>query len=278
MDFKFDSSYILYALGAILGISTFVYFAQELILNLSPTTKSILLFLSFGLFFALGNYSETSVLDVSYYVLSAASYIVFLVFTLGKFDFTPNQTFIALGASSLLFIGLGYFVKEKEFDIGKKTMKKVLGAILVLAAVFLVFDVLGAQPEYSISTDETVDLDMDGTSVGSLQVSNGFMFSRDIDLPDYQACVLAPGMDLESDTVYTRFEGSDYRNMVYGRSSRQYDLVVSPSGFLRENNLSEMSGFSVEVADECPESSEERKIVLYRSDVSTGYEVMRPKY
>lgn len=147
----------------------------------------------------------------------------------------------------------------------------------MLAGVILVFDVIGAGPDYSLSLESSVDFSTTSDSViGVLEVDNSFIFSRDVNLPGYSACISLP--ELESvENVYVRYEGGSYNKMVGGRRRKEFEIVSSPNRILRDLNMTSVEDVGVERVDECPEDSDEKKLFVYRSDAESNYELASPK-
>ncbi len=260
MDFEFDSSYIIYGFGAILGVVSLVYFGSEIILGLSPTVKAILLILVFALFFISANYNATGFLSKSFYLLSAASYMVFLFYLPGRFDFTTDQTFALLAVSSVLFMLLGYYLKEGKIKINRKYFWIFTAIILALGAVLMPFDAYGAQPTYRLNLEDTVTLsENEESDLGTLTVENEFLFSREVEMPSYSACLhFSKTFDLP---VYYR----DRPGLIGGGESIQIDFGTSSRRALDELNRTSIEDVSLIKGEKCPEASKEPSIVVYES-------------
>src|SRR6056297_3307436 len=108
MDFDFKISNLLYIIGILLGIIAVVYFGREIIADLSPTIKSIVLLMAFPVFLASGDLIQKRILDKFFYIISVLSYLVFLWYISDTFSLGSNIIFLSLVISSLLFIVIGY--------------------------------------------------------------------------------------------------------------------------------------------------------------------------
>lgn len=268
MDLDFDSSYILYGLGAILGIAAIIHFSSELILSLSPTVKSVLLFLLFGLLLLLGNRTEIKPLDIALYTLSAASYLVFLTYTIGKFDYTANQTFILLGLSSVLFLGLGYLVREKDFRVSMEQAKNWSIGILVLGLALVAFDAAGAQTTYLLEPEQQVTVTQEPgqqVQVGEVTATNRFLFSRQLELPNYRGCLYLPDSAAREQvdvSIHYDYRSTDSRNLIGGSEQRQYPLQLGHTRVLEDQNISSMENIPVEQMESCPEESDVGLVIV----------------
>lgn len=260
MDLDFDASNVLYLIGAFLGAVTVLYFGASYVLQLSPTTKSILLLSGFAFFFVKGYDldSRDQLLSNLSYLVSGVSYLVFLGYTSAKFGLNQEQVLLLLGASSVLFTALGYSVRKQKLDLESLGSRKVLVGLLVFAAALFLFDVSGAQPGYSLELVDEVELGEDSTVIGSIEVRNDFMLSRNIDLPRYSACVYQPNRT----RGYIDHEGE--KDVIYGGESFSVNLTLNAVPRRRSGNLSGV--YALDKRDSCPDSSDTREVVLVEEE------------
>lgn len=259
MDFKVDNAYILYGAGVFLGIISVLYFGLEIILSFSPVTKSLLLLSGSVIFFSSALYISNKVLDKTLYLLSATSYVVFLGYTLAKFSFGSELTFLALAASSALFIGLGYLVSEEKLDLEKEKIKRFLGVVGILVAGLIVFDVVGAEVQQDLLLEEKVTVsEREDAQIGVLKVQNDFVLHREFELKDYDACLYRSG---EKENAYVRYE-NNRDDLIAGMSSREVPLKLSGIPIGHETNKTFEGEYSVEKRESCPESLETNTIVV----------------
>lgn len=265
MDFDFDSSYIIYGFGALLGIISIVYFGSEVILGLSPTVKSILLIFAFVLFFISGN-RTSRFLSIGFYMLSAASYVVFLFYMPSKFDFTTDQTFVLLALSSILFMALGYSMKQGKISIGSNWFWTAAAIIIGLALALVVFDTLSAQPGYSLDLKESVSFgESRETEIGHLEIRNDFVFSRDVDMPNYRGCLyLSKRFDV---SVSPR----EHLDMIDGGETLRADLKSNAGRALAELNQTSINNIEVKEMESCPEDLTGPLLVVVRNKGDKPY-------
>ncbi|MDY6789496.1 MAG: hypothetical protein SVV03_06070 [Candidatus Nanohaloarchaea archaeon] len=274
MELDFDSSYIIYGFGALLGVISLVYFGSEVILELSPTIKSFLLLLGFAVFFISGSYTKTRFLSIGFYLLSAASYVVFLFYLPSKFDFSKDQTFILIALSSVLFMCLGYGLKQESIAIGKKWFKISITVLLALGVAITIFDGMGARPTYSLDLEDQTSLFKgENTKIGELTVKNEFMFSREIRMPSYRGCLYL------SKRFNVHVFQKQHPRMVGGGKSISIGLEASPARALSELNRTSIEDLSLTEKQSCPESMEEPSLVVVKSSnsgIETPYAEPRP--
>lgn len=262
IDYIFDESRLLYGLGAFLGVISILYFGHELILDLSPTIKSLTLLSGTVVFLSAAEYVRHRVLSFSFYVFSAFSYLSFLTYTFAKFQFSSEQIFLTLAASSVVFIGLGYFKSERGYELDSDQAKKVLGAVAVLVAAAVVFDVTGAQPEYSVELHEKVEV-VEGQEfeIGVFEVRNDFLLSRNVETPAIRGCV-SVSEDYERN-IYIR---PDTGSVISGGSTETVSLKENLRSRHDENIT--VSGNYTVVEGECPSDPEEKTIYVHEGDDS----------
>lgn len=190
MDLEFDSAAVLYLLGAILGIAAVVYFGAEIVIALSPTVKAVLLVLGFVAFLAVGLHRGPDLLTLVAYVIAGATYVVFVGYTVTRFRAGADVTFLALAASSLLFIALGYLVRERDVTLTRRHVGAVLAVVLVVGLGLVAFDVTGPEPRFTMELADAVNVTAgEEVRVGTLIAHNPFVFSRSLDVPPYSACI-----------------------------------------------------------------------------------------
>ncbi|MFB6241599.1 MAG: hypothetical protein ABEJ36_02240 [Candidatus Nanosalina sp.] len=261
MDLDFDASNVLYLIGAFLGTLTVLYFGASYVLRLSPTTKSLLLLSGFAFFFVEGFDlgSREEILSNLGYVISGISYLVFLAYTSIKFSFSSEQVLLILGASSILFTALGYVVREKKFELEHGDARKILAVLVALAAFLFVFDVAGAHPEYSLELKENVTLRGQNPEVrlGTLTVRNDFLLSRNLEVPDYSACIYRPNRTRGHVSV------ENGNGMIAGGSVRKLNVTLE-TYVARESrgNGTETLTLPVELADSCSEGVDGSKVLI----------------
>lgn len=262
MDFDFDSSAILYALGAVLGIAALVYFGAEVVLALSPTVKALLLLLGFVAFLAVGIYTSVQLFNVIAYSLAGASYVVSVGYVITRFRTGPGVTFLALGASSVLFIALGYLIRERGVDLtGRQTTAVVLAAAII-GAGFVAGDALGAEPTYTLELQPSVNVTTgDDVRVGTLLAHNGFVFSRPMDVPRYSACLYTADRRLPARVQVDRRSSSRPYDLLYGGETRRMPVrlhvpleIEDHEGDDRPPQV-DLGEVPVEQADSCPPAS-----------------------
>lgn len=272
MNLDVDSSKVMYFVGGLLGVVTILYFGAEIIVDMSPTLKSMVLLMAFAFFLVAAQRARSGSLDSVLYVLSAGSYIVFLWYTVSRFDLTENHVFLLLGASSLLFIGLGYAFREEHLDIDDRRARIGMAVLVVLAMATVAGDALGAQPAAETEFDESFSLEEvqspgDRVVVGELTVTNDFPFSRYAEPPRHRGCLYPGGESF----VLSRADERGYSSsemLLAGGSERSFGLTAPASAFYdRETDELEaafegVDEIPIETADGCPEDGEEPKLVV----------------
>lgn len=269
MAFDIDNSHVLYGLGAVLGVFTVLYFGLEVILSLSPATKSFLLLSGSASFFVLAGYLKTDIIETVLYLLSGFTYLVFTGYTLIRFELGSEITFLFLAASSALFIFLGYKVSEDGLGIEGERYKQVLAGLAAVSAVLLVFDVLGAQPGHNLQLDDEVELSAGEEAViGTYTVENNFLLPRDAEPRRYSSCIFSDGERVRR--AYSSIDWPDREpGMLYSGDSVRGNITASVQevSVEHENETVNVLGtYSVELQDFCPENVEGNQVVVVEEE------------
>lgn len=262
MDLDMDSGKVLYGVGAVLGVAAVLYFGTELILGLAPAVKSLLLLLGFAALFV-GGTRAAAPLSPVLYVLSATAYISFLGYTIGRYSLTADQTFLALGLSSVLFIGLGYAVREERLPAFP--VRETLLGIGIVAAGLLVLDVTGPDVTTDTVVVDEVTVDEGPVTVAEVTATNRFVFARPVDVPRFDACLYRTGMEQRRVPVSAR-EAPD---LVPGNGARTFDLTaIVPREGDRDGNATGPveRTYAVERLAECPDARDTDTIVITPSE------------
>lgn len=259
MNFEIDESRMLYGLGAFLGVIAILYFGQELVLDLSPTVKSFILFSATVAFISGAEYSDQSTLRSAFYLFSAFSYLSFLVYIFLRFSFSSGQIFLILVSSSIAFMILGYVRSEDLYDLDDQQAEKAIATVAAFIAIAVVFDVGGPQPEYSLELKDSVEVgENQEIKFGELEVRNDFALSRNIDVPTYGGCLAVSPEKVRG--VHVSLDAPD---LMEGDSTLSFNLTET-FGSRPEENTS-VSGNYVISQGECPRSPEPGTVYIQES-------------
>ena len=237
MNFDLDEETLLYVLGVGFTLAALVYFARDVVFGLSITVTAALLFVAFVGFLLAGLQIEHSPLDTVAFAVSGLSYVVFLGYLVLRYEPSETVVFLLLAASAALFVGLGYWLGEREFRPSRRTIVAVLAVLLVASAALVVADGLTGDVEYDVelngSTTFTVEAGLTAT-VGTLTARNPSVFTRQVDLPSTRAC-LAGVDDATERRVHLDLEpsGYDVPDRLAGGTSRVHTLQAR---MFREGN------------------------------------------
>lgn len=270
-----DRETVLYAVGVLLGIAAAAYFGFQLFDQVSPVTTALVLFAGFLCFLTVGVGLDVETVDIVAYALAAGCYLVFVGYTLSRFDVGDGGTFLLLAASSGLFIGLGYLAQQGRLALDRRQAGLVVVAVLVVAVGVVGVDLVGAQPTTTAEFRESIEIpdDRERVTVGTVTVENGFVLPREAEVERYGACLYGT----EFRPVPLEYEPRAGSPLLGGGESRSYDLVV-PGVLFYHDNGTRRAAFEgretipVETAAECPESSDETKLVVVSEPVRPRYD------
>jgi hypothetical protein len=260
MNFDFDGSYVLYALGILLGIFSIFYFGFEILLGFSPVTKSLLLLTVSAALILSGLRFSGSFLVVPLYLLGAFSYVVFVAYTMARFGFSKELDFLLLAFSSAAFLALGYYMREGDLEVDRDTFRKGLAALAFMALAVSAVDTVGSQPEYSLELADSVNISSDETRIGTVKVENSFFLHRDAEVPRYSGCAAG-----ETRLLVDRERSP---GLMPGGSSEEIDLVLRVPR-AHEEGFAMEGVYQVESSDSCPENPSQDVIYVFQDDAGS---------
>lgn len=247
MDLGLDSSTAFYTLGVIFGIFTLIYFGIEVIVEISPLAKSGILLLSAMVFFSATGLTNSKWKDIPLYAMASFSYLIFVAYTLVKFQFGSVGTFLMLAGSSMVFFGAGYLVSEKDIEVPEDKARYLVIAGIILIAGLFVFDTTGSEAQVDLQLRNDVNLTSGSeTSLGTVHVSNSFILPRSYELPNYDACL--PEGDRRV-SLYVE----DGRDLVYSGSDVEMELKARyyPEISERDEMNKTWGSYTVVETEEC---------------------------
>lgn len=184
-----NSSTAFYALGTVFGIFSILYFGVEVILEISPAVKSAILLLASLTFFSATGLTASRWKNVPLYFLASVSYLIFVAYTLLRFDFGSAPTFLILSGSSIAFLVAGYLVGEKELQVPEQKARYLVAAGVLLMVGLFLFDLSGPQPDVQLQLRNSVNMTHgEEKALGTVRVTNDFVFPRAFEVPNYRAC------------------------------------------------------------------------------------------
>lgn len=267
MRFDVDPAKVLYVVGVVFGIAAVLYFARDIVFDLSITVRALLLLLAFVIFLVAAVGSERTAVVLVSSVLSAAAYLAFLGYTLSRFDVGADGTFLALLVSAALFLGLGYLVRERRISPSPRITRYAVAGVLLVAVLMVGVDVIVSDVGYDVTIEDEGVVDDGGeVVVGTLTVDNQFVLREPIDVPEAFACLFVPGMDeydMRPQPVQYRVGEDRVPDSVPGSSTITARMTVR----LTDEEASAVDGrIPIERADTCPDESENPRIVVVMGD------------
>lgn len=265
MALAFEREQLLYVVGILLGVAAVAYFGFQLFDQVSPATTAALLFGGFLCFLVAGVGLDVEPLDLVAYALAAGSYLVFVAYVLSRFDVGDGGTFLLLAASSALFVALGYVAQQGRLTLERRRAAVVVLVVVAAAVALVGVDLAGAQPTTATQIGDSVEVPgpHDHVTVGTLTVRNEFFLPRRVDVPTFHACIYGPSFRPAPVERHPRRSP----RLLGGGQTRTYDLRLPGRAFYDRNGTL-LTGFQnrtsvpVETASECPDTSDDPKIVL----------------
>ena len=262
MEFDFRPETGLYITAAVLGVITVLYFGSEYIFQLSPVTKSAVIFSMFLFSFALSLWipEDEKIYSIISQGIGGIAYLVFLAYTLSKFSLDQNQIFLSLAVSAAIFAAIGRLLSTGKLKVEGEKIRKTILSVLTVLALLLVFDAVGGQPDYELQLEEQVELESGEEAVlGSIKVTNEFILPRQVETHSYSACI-------PEDRERRIYLSHSVDELVGGNEAKSYNLTAS----IPYRDTENISGsFQVQESGSCPETGSET-IFVFSREGTTG--------
>lgn len=269
MDFDIDPAKVLYAVGVVFGVAAVVYFARDIVFELSITVRALLLFLAFAVLLVAGLAATRQAFVLVSAVLSAVAYLAFITYSLSRFEVGADGTFLALLISAGLFLTLGYLVHERNIAPSATTALYVIFGMILIGVVLVGADVAASDVTYNVTLQDEADFNDRGeVTLGTVTVENQFVFREPIDLPQAFACTYLPDSGSRLLPVQYRVDTGSVPNTIPGSRTMTVMMTVRLSD---DDAAAVGNQVPIERAETCPETSDDPRIV-----VVTGDDVPRP--
>lgn len=257
MELNPESPGVLYIGSSILAAAAVITFGTGSS-SLSPVTKLSILGLIFAFFLIFGIHSSMKLLKILSYGLAALTYLIATWYGLSSFGLGSDTGFVALLLSAAVFAGLGNLITRGDISFNKRKFHAATAVIILLALSVTLFDLTGPQPSYAASLEKQVELvEGEPVRVGQILVQNSFILPRNVEIPRYEACVYTPEKQRADVSIPGRYD----LDIVGGGQVEKLDMDVRL--YYRSDQEPENLGtFSVEKAEECPNNSSQKKIVI----------------
>jgi hypothetical protein len=276
MNLDIDGGKILYALGVVFALGAFAYFVRDVVFGLSITVKAALLFVTFLAFLLVGLSVDRGALDVVAYALAALAYVVLLAYLITRYDPTETGVFGLFAVSAVLFVGLGYVVRQGGVEVPARTLRYGLLALAAVGLLLVGADVATAGVAYDAELDEEVTLTvpegaLEGEGprtvplegrIGTLTATNAGPFTRPVELPSMAGCVVGTDAVAGNDARFSyRPRSYERPDRIAGGETRDHAVHVEIPVESNATDDGSMT-FAVERADDCTLSREDPTIVV----------------
>jgi hypothetical protein len=270
MRFAIDSGKLLYALGVLFAAAALLYFVRDVVFDLSITVKAALLLLGFIAFFVAGVALERDVLDVVAFALRGVTYVVFVGYVVVRYSPGETGTFLLLAASAILFVGLGYALREGIPTPSRRTAGLALGGLLVVSILFVGADALTGGVAYDVQTNESVTVSVPApeqgsggytpisSQIGTVRATNPSPFLRALETPSLSACLVGP-TDAPRNDVWVSIDRDWDEDTIAGSTTRSYAITGE---FPLDTNRTEPTTFAIEQDIDCSAERSEPTIAI----------------
>lgn len=184
-----EPSLVVYAFGAIFGVLSILYFARDILLSLSLTVKSIIMYAFSLSLLVLGVSVGNSILSIVLLVVGGAGYAISSFYVIRWYNRERMGRFILFAISSVLFVLLGWLISSgatSELSIQNSVI--ISGILILVSIVASVTDWReGNTVRYEANIREKVGEDGE---VGTIKISNNSrMFRKTFSTPNVNGTI-----------------------------------------------------------------------------------------
>lgn len=180
----------MFLFGALFGVAALLYFVRDVLVSLSPTSKTALLYGSAVVSFVAGLVAADTTV-VLLFVLAGGLSIGATGYVLQSYPLGEVGTVLLLGGSSVVFVSLGLGLQSDALAVSPPGATVVAGAVTVAVVTVALFD---RAESTTVVYDTEFASRYDGESVGTATVTNESRFRRSVTVPTVRVS-LGTGLD-----------------------------------------------------------------------------------
>jgi len=162
---------VFYGGSAVFAVMAIAFLGFDYLQDLSKLTIAFTIFAIFAASFLIATTRETLMKTV-FYLVSAGSYLLFLVYVIGRFSRGTGDTIIFFLISAGLFSGIGHLLTSRpELIPDKDKVKKILIVITVLTALLIIYNIAFVTMSFTVSLEDTVTFNETEQKIGEIQIT-----------------------------------------------------------------------------------------------------------
>lgn len=184
-----EPSLVVYAFGAIFGVLSILYFARDILLSLSLTVKSMIMYAFSLSLLVLGISVGNSTLSIILLVIGGAGYAISSFYFVRWYNRERMGRFILFAISSVLFVLLGWLISSgTTSNLSIQNAGIISGVLILVSIVASIADWKeGKTVHYDASIREKVGEDGE---IGTIKISNNSrMFRKRFSTPNVNGTI-----------------------------------------------------------------------------------------
>ncbi len=174
-----DESVVVFLFGALFGVAALLYFVRDVLVSLSVTAKTVVLYGSAVVPFVVGLVVASST-AVLLYLFAGGLSIGATGYVLRTYDPDEVGTFLVLAVSSVAFVALGVGLQAGVLAVSPPVATGVAGSVTVAVIGVVLLD---RAESTTVVYDTTFTSTYDGETLGTVTVTNESRFRRSVTLP-----------------------------------------------------------------------------------------------
>jgi hypothetical protein len=182
-----EPSLIMYGFGLFFGILSILYFAKDILLSLSITTKNYSLYVLSLIIFTTSLFIQTPIISLIIITISGVAYSTAVIYTWYKNNLRRSIRFLILVISSILFLFIATGIQESIF---KDYRLSIILLAIVGLGIFIFLSILDIQESdpltYTLNLKENVKSEEEVT-IGDIKINNTGNFKREFRIPNFRS-------------------------------------------------------------------------------------------
>lgn len=227
----FGASSILFVFGLLFGVLSLIYFAKDILVSLSVTTKLVSIFTVAVILFVVSLFIQSSALSIILLLLSSVSYTVSVLYSWNKYT-NKNLRLLVLIVSSVLFIGLGIMFQNGLIEPNRLVFYALSGVIVAVFLSLFILDLREDSPvKYELDLEEQVKNFDERIKIGDIKVSNEGRLRRHSNTPKIMSYYKFEDKEVKVPCQVVHKNAND---IISGGETSRYDLKIDTRAIKKE--------------------------------------------
>lgn len=247
---QIDTSLVMYIFGVVFGVISILYFTKDILVSLSVTVKSAILYSSSILIFSGGLFIQSEIISVILVIFCGFTYTSATIYIWKTYQLEKVGRFLVLAVSSVLLLSVGRSLQTGIFGDMEGMTAVLIGGLVPLLITILLSVVDTLEDDTVIYRfefrEDTIELEDSDKKLGSLQIENESYFRRMYSLPRLKAEV-SNKKNMNLPVTYQNDTASTDVSTIKSGQKLNSDVVLFPNKLPNRSEVEIPESFEIEV-------------------------------